>query len=73
MGKHAHLKTYMEYGISKMTGVAILLMGTGTVAGIIKNSTLKDVTLNILSKSGLPEYVLRITSYNVCYTKLLRI
>jgi len=58
MGKHAHLKTYMEYGISKMTGVAILLMGTGTVAGIIKNSTLKDVTLNILSKSGLPEYVL---------------
>ncbi len=58
MGKHAHLKTYMQYGLSKMTGVAILLMGTGTVAGIIKNSTLKDVTLGLIEKSGLPEFLL---------------
>jgi GntP family gluconate:H+ symporter len=58
MGKRAHLKTYMQYGLSKMTGVAILLMGTGTVAGIIKNSTLKDVTLSLIEKSGLPEFIL---------------
>lgn len=58
MGKREHMKTYMQYGLSKMTGVAILLMGTGTVAGIIKNSTLKDVTLNLIEKSGLPEFIL---------------
>lgn len=58
MGKVNHMKTYMQYGLSKMTGVAILLMGTGTVAGIISNSTLKDVTLSLLDKSGLPEFVL---------------
>ena len=58
MGKLKHLKEYMNYGLSKMTGVAILLMGTGTVSGIIANSTLKEVTLSILEKSGLPEFVL---------------
>jgi len=58
MGKVNHMRTYMQYGLSKMTGVAILLMGTGTVAGIISNSTLKDVTLSLLDKSGLPEFVL---------------
>ena len=31
MGKLPHLKTYMSYGLSKMTGVAIILMGTGTI------------------------------------------
>ncbi len=58
MGKIKHIREYMNYGLSKMTGVAVLLMGTGTVAGIIQNSTLKDVTLNILQKSGLPEFIL---------------
>lgn len=62
MGKANHMKTYMQYGLSKMTGVAILLMGTGTVAGIISNSTLKDVTLSLLDKSGLPEFVLAPTA-----------
>ncbi len=62
MGKINHMKTYMQYGLSKMTGVAILLMGTGTVAGIISNSTLKDVTLSLLDKSGLPEFVLAPTA-----------
>ncbi len=62
MGKINHMKTYIQYGLSKMTGVAILLMGTGTVAGIISNSTLKDVTLSLLDKSGLPEFVLAPTA-----------
>jgi len=52
MGKVNHMRTYMQYGLSKMTGVAILLMGTGTVAGIISNSTLKDVTLSLLDKTA---------------------
>jgi GntP family gluconate:H+ symporter len=58
MGKIKDIKEYMTYGLSKMTGVAILLLGTGTVAGIIKHSTLKDVTLDLLKSSGLPEFVL---------------
>ena len=58
MGKLQHLKTYMSYGLSKMTGVAIILMGTGTIAGIISNSTLKGVVLNTLNNMGLPEFLL---------------
>ena len=58
MGKLPHLKTYMSYGLSKMTGVAIILLGTGTIAGIISNSTLKDVVLNVLNTIGLPEFLL---------------
>jgi len=62
MKKMDHLKTYMSYGLSKMTGVAVLLIGTGTIAGIISNSTLKDFVLKVLEKSGLPEFLLAPTS-----------
>lgn len=58
MGKVRNLKKYMEYGLSKMIGVAVLLIGTGTVAGIISNSTLKDVMLALLERSGLPLFIL---------------
>ena len=58
MGKLSNLKAYMSYGLAKMTGVAIILMGTGTIAGIISNSTLKDVVLNALNNMGLPEFLL---------------
>ena len=44
-----------EYGLSKMTSVAILLVGTGTIAGIIKASSMKDVIINLLSNSPLSE------------------
>ncbi|MGL4641851.1 MAG: GntP family permease, partial [Cetobacterium sp.] len=55
MGKTAKLKESMEYGLQKMSGVAILLVGTGTVAGIIKNSTLKDVILSLLGKANISD------------------
>lgn len=58
MGKIKNVKSYMEFGLSKMTGVAILLLGTGTVAGIVANSTLKDVILKLLETSGLPLFLL---------------
>lgn len=45
----------VEYGLSKMTSVAILLVGTGTIAGIIKASSMKDVIINLLSNSPLSE------------------
>ena len=36
----------------------IMLLGTGTLAGIIANSGLKDVLINGLTASGLPSYLL---------------
>lgn len=58
MGKIKHLNSYMNYGLSKMTGVAVLLIGTGAIAGIIKASAFKDVTIEILNKLGLSAYLL---------------
>jgi GntP family gluconate:H+ symporter len=42
----------MRYGLERMSGIAILLIGTGTIAGIIKASTLKDVFLDALTSSN---------------------
>jgi GntP family gluconate:H+ symporter len=58
MGKIKHLNKYSIIGLDKMSGVAILLIGTGTLAGIIANSGLKDVIIQALSSSALPAYVL---------------
>ena len=58
MNKIRELNDYAVSGLSKMSGVAIMLLGTGTLAGIIANSELKDVMINGLSSSGLPAYLL---------------
>ncbi|WP_315120334.1 GntP family permease [uncultured Clostridium sp.] len=58
MGKIKNINHYMQSGLAKMSGVAILLIGTGTISGIIANSSLKDVIVNALSSSGLPAFVL---------------
>ncbi|MBU3128221.1 GntP family permease [Clostridium tagluense] len=58
MGKIKNLNKYSVVGLSKMSGVAILLIGTGTLAGIIANSGLKDVIIQGLVASGLPVYAL---------------
>ncbi len=39
----------LTFGLEKMSGVAILLVGTGTIAGIIKASEIKDVLIAMLS------------------------
>ena len=39
----------ISYGLEKMSTVAILLIGTGTLAGIIKSSEIKDVLIAMLS------------------------
>jgi GntP family gluconate:H+ symporter len=39
----------LSFGLEKMTGVAILLIGTGAIAGIIKASEIKDVFIALLS------------------------
>lgn len=58
MGKLKHLNSYMTYGLDKMIGVAVLLIGTGAIAGIIKVSELKNATISLLTESGLPAYLL---------------
>ena len=58
MGRGKKVNEYAISGLGKMTGVAIMLLGTGTLAGIIANSGLKDVLIDGLSAVGLPAYVL---------------
>ena len=58
MGKYRHVNQYAISGLGKMSGVAIMLLGTGALAGIIANSGLKDVLIEGLTASGLPSYVL---------------
>ena len=58
MGKFKHANHYAVSGLGKMAPVAIMLLGTGALAGIIANSGLKDVLINGLTASGLPSYLL---------------
>ena len=39
----------ISFGLEKMVPVAVLLIGTGTIAGIIKASEIKDVLISLLS------------------------
>ncbi|BDG49217.1 MULTISPECIES: GntP family permease [Parageobacillus] len=58
MQKGKELNGYAISGLAKMSGVAIMLVGTGTLAGIVANSSLKDVIIAGLDHLGLPAYVL---------------
>lgn len=58
MGKIKNINKYATVGLAKMSGVAILLLGTGTISGIIANSALKDVIINSLNTIGLPAFAL---------------
>ncbi len=58
MGRIKNLNQYALAGLTRMTGVAILLIGTGTIAGIIANSQLKDVIISGLTTLGLPAFLL---------------
>jgi len=58
MRQWKNLLPCMEYGLQKMSSVAILLVATGTIAGIIKNSTLKDWILNLLAQAHFDEVMI---------------
>ena len=58
MRQWKNLLPCMEYGLQKMSSVAILLVATGTIAGIIKNSTLKDWILNLLAQAPFDEVMI---------------
>ena len=48
-GKWRDSAVCLSYGLEKMSGIAILLVGTGTLAGIIKASAIKDVLVGMLA------------------------
>jgi GntP family gluconate:H+ symporter len=47
-----------EFGLSKVVGVSILLIGTGTIAGIIKASALQYDVIALLERLNMPAFVL---------------
>ena len=44
-----NMSACLSYGLDKMSGIAILLVGTGTLAGVIKASAIKDVLVGLLA------------------------
>lgn len=58
MRRWAMLKESLSYGLEKMSFVAILLVGTGAIAGIIKASTIKEVLLSVLSGTNMGEVLI---------------
>ncbi|MBN6711299.1 GntP family permease [Haemophilus haemoglobinophilus] len=58
MGKARNLNQYAIVGLGKMAPVAVMLLGTGTLAGVIANSGLKNLLIEGLTASGLPSYLL---------------
>ena len=57
-GRIRHCIEYMEFGLSKVVGVSILLIGTGTIAGIIKASQLQTDVTALLEAMNMPAFVL---------------
>ncbi len=48
-GHWKNMSACLSYGLDKMSGIAILLVGTGTLAGVIKASAIKNVLVGMLA------------------------
>ena len=57
-GQIRHIVPYCEFGLSKVLSVSILLIGTGTLAGIIKASAIQTDMIALLEMASLPAFVL---------------
>ena len=57
-GKAKNIIEYTEFGLSKVIGVSILLIGTGTIAGIIKASALQTDVTSLLEAMHMPAFIL---------------
>lgn len=57
-GKIRNVREYSAYGLTKVMGVAVLLIGTGTIAGIIKASNIQADTIYLLEAMNMPTFVL---------------
>lgn len=57
-GSLVHFREFAEFGLSKVAGVSILLIGTGTIAGIIKASALQYDVISLLEMMKMPAFIL---------------
>lgn len=48
----------MAFGINKMQGICLLLLGTGTLVGIIQSSNLQQSTIELLDILNIPQFLL---------------
>lgn len=58
MGKLHKFLSYINYGLNSMINVAIILIGTGTLAGIIQNSNLGEDIIGLIQNLGMPLFML---------------
>ena len=57
-GKVKNFVSFAEFGLGKVVGVCILLLGTGTISGIIKASALQQDVIHLLDMMNFPAFVL---------------
>ena len=57
-GRGRETVAFCEYGLSKVIGVSILLIGTGTIAGIITQSGLNADMIRLMNACHLPVFAL---------------
>lgn len=57
-GSLVQFREFAEFGLSKVAGVSILLVGTGTIAGIIKASALQYDVISLLEMMKMPAFIL---------------
>lgn len=58
IGKTNRIMEFATVGINRMSGIVLLLLGTGTIAGVISNSALTEVLITSVQASGLPGFML---------------
>ncbi|PTL39287.1 GntP family permease [Alkalicoccus saliphilus] len=58
MRKASHLNEYVTLGLGKVSAVAVLLLGTGTIAGIISNSALPALVTGGVDTAGMPAFLI---------------
>ncbi len=58
MRKQRMFREAISYGLEKMSVIAVLLIGTGAIAGIIKESVLKDWILQGLKSAGIGDVLI---------------
>lgn len=57
-GQIKNIREYAEFALGKVVGVSVLLIGTGTIAGIIKASALQYDVVHILKMANMPAFLL---------------
>lgn len=57
-GHAKKVREYTAFGLTKVAPIAILLVGTGTIAGIIKASNLQTDVIYLLEVMNLPTFIL---------------